>query len=106
MAVPAVYVPTALSGIAVTVVDGTGSGFGLRCAGLLAVLIWTLTTFLGTVPINEAMLAWRPDAPPHDWRAIVSKWERLDIIRCWAAVMTFAYFLAAAVLKTIIFRES
>ena len=62
--VPAVYVPMALSGIAMTVMDGTGGGFGWRSAGLLAVLIWTLTTFLGTVPINAAMLAWRPDAPP------------------------------------------
>src|SRR5207253_9822641 len=96
--VPAVYGPTALSAIAVTVVHGTGDGFGVRCAGLLAVLIWTLTTFLGTVPINSAVLTWRPDAPPHDWKAIVSKWERLDIIRFWAAVMTFAFFLTAVAL--------
>jgi hypothetical protein len=104
--VPAVYVPTALSGIAVTVLNGTGGGFGLRCAGLLAVLIWTLTTFLGTVPINAAMLAWRPDAPPHDWTAIVSNWERLDIIRFWAAATTFVFFLAAVAQKTIILRDS
>lgn len=99
--VPALYVPTALSAIAVTAVEGAEVGLGLRCAGLLAVLVWTLTTFLGTVPLNAAMLAWRPEAPPHDWRTIVSKWERLDGVRFWAAALTFAFFLAAAALKTI-----
>ncbi len=101
VAVPALYVPTALSAIGVAIVDATGEGFGWRCAGLLAVLVWTLTTFLGTVPLNTDMLTWRPDAPPKDWRSIVSKWERLDIIRFWAAVMTFAFFLTAVALKII-----
>jgi hypothetical protein len=98
--VPAVYVPTALSAVAVTILDGIGSGFGFRCIGLLAMLIWTVTTFLGTVPINAATLTWRPDAPPRDWRAIVSRWERFDIIRFSAAVITFAFFLTAVALKT------
>ena len=44
--------------------------------GALAVLVWTVTTFLGTVPINKATLTWRPDAPPTQWRAVVSRWER------------------------------
>jgi hypothetical protein len=97
--VPAVYLPTTLSAVAVTVLDGTGGGFGFRCLGLLAILIWSLTTFLGTVPINAATLTWRPDAPPDDWRAIVRKWERLDTVRFWAAVSAFAFFLAAVALR-------
>jgi hypothetical protein len=97
--VPAVYVPTALSAVAVTVLDGTGVGFGFRCMGLLVVLIWTLTTFLGTVPINAATLTWKPDAPPANWRAIVSKWERLDTVRFWAALLAFAFFLIAVALR-------
>src|SRR5262249_39702596 len=52
--VPAVYVPTALSGVAVAVLAGADRGFALRCMALLAVLVWTLTTFLGTAPINAA----------------------------------------------------
>ena len=73
--VPAVYVATLLSAVAVTVLTGMGDGFGFRCMGLLAVLVWTLTTFLGTVPINKATLTWQPDAPPRDWRGVVSRWE-------------------------------
>ena len=76
--VPSVYVPTALSAVAVTVLAGTGAGFGFRCAGLVAILLWTLTTFLGTVPINAATLTWRPDALPDNWKTMVSKWEQLD----------------------------
>jgi hypothetical protein len=97
--VPAVYVPTAVSAVAVTVLDGTGGSFGFRCLGLLAILVWSLTTFLGTVPINAATLTWRPDAPPDNWRAIVRKWERLDTIRFWAAVSAFAFFLTAVALR-------
>ena len=74
---------------------------GLRCMGLLAVLVWTVTTFLGTVPINKATLPWRPDAPPKDWRAVVRRWERLDKVRFWAAVMAFAFFLAAVALRLV-----
>jgi hypothetical protein len=97
--VPAVYVPTALSAVAVMVLAGSGAGFGFRCVGLLAVLLWTATTFLGTVPINADMLTWRPEAPPAQWKAIIGKWERLDTIRFWAAVVAFAFFLTAAALR-------
>jgi hypothetical protein len=93
--VPALNVPTLLSAVAVTILAGIGEGFGFRCMGLLAVLVWTVTTFLGTVPINKAALTWRPDAPPKDWRAVVSRWERLDKVRFWAAVLAFAFFLTA-----------
>ena len=99
MLVPAVYGATLLSAVAVTARLGTGDGFAFRCLGLLAVLAWTLTTFLGTVPINKATLAWRPEAPPKDWRAVVSRWERLDAVRFWAAGLAFAFFLAAVALR-------
>ena len=72
----AIYEPTLLSAVAVTVLADTGDGFVFRCMGLLAVLVWTVTTFVGTVPINKATLTWRPDAPPTQWRAVVSRWER------------------------------
>src|ERR1051326_1140126 len=38
--VPAYFVPTALLGIAVTVLDAAAPGFWVQCAGLLALLIW------------------------------------------------------------------
>ena len=97
--VSAVYVPTALSGVAVTVLAGIDRGLAFRCMALLAVLVWTLTTFLGTVPINAATLTWRPEAPPEDWRVTVRKWERLDTVRFWAAVTAFALFLTALALR-------
>jgi hypothetical protein len=95
----AIYEPTLLSAVAVTVLAGAGDGFGFRRLGLLAVLVWTVTTFVGTVPINKATLTWRPEAPPEDWGAVVSRWERLDKVRFGAAVMAFAFFLTAVALR-------
>ena len=83
--VPAVFVLTAISGVIVAVLEVAAPGFVFRCAGVLAVFIWTLATFVGTVPINEAVLTWRPDAPPENWKVLVKRWERLDLVRTWAA---------------------
>jgi uncharacterized membrane protein len=93
--VPAVFVLTAISGVTVAVLEFTAPGFVFRCAGVLAVLTWTLATFGGTVPINEAVLTWQPDAPPENWKAVVKRWERLDLVRTWAALAAFACVLTA-----------
>jgi hypothetical protein len=93
--VPVIFALTALSGIAVTIVNGFGQGFAFRCAGLLALFTFIVLTLGGTVPINEAALTWNPAAPPTNWRALVKRWERLDTARCWLAVAAFALFLAA-----------
>jgi uncharacterized membrane protein len=98
MLVPAIFLPTAVLGVAVLVLDGSGPGLGFRCAGLLALLIFILITLIGTVPINKGALAWRSDAPPSNWKAIVSRWERLDVVRSSAAILAFAFFLTAVAL--------
>jgi hypothetical protein len=54
--VPAVFLLTALSGVTVPVLGGTAPDTAFRCAVVLAVLTWTLATFMGTVPINEDVL--------------------------------------------------
>ncbi len=97
--VPAFFVPTAISGIAVTVLDGAAPGFVFRCAGVLAILIWVLIRVIGTVPINSATLSWQPGAPPENWKAQVNHAERFHIVGVWAAVMAFAFFLTAVALK-------
>jgi uncharacterized membrane protein len=97
--VPAIFLSSALSGIAAMVGAGPGISFGFRCTGLLFLLAWTLITFFGTVPINKAALAWQPEALPSDWRTLIARWERLDILRCWAAVVSFALLLTATALR-------
>jgi uncharacterized membrane protein len=97
--VPAVFALAILSGIAATILDGLDGfdlGFGLRCAGLLALVAFIAVTLTGTVPINEAALTWDPAAPPQNWQVQVHRWERLDTARTWAALMAFALFLTAA----------
>jgi len=97
--VPAFFVPTTLSAIAVTVLDWTAPGGWLRGVGLIALFIWILIRVIGTVPINSATLTWRPDAPPKNWKALVSRAERFHIVGVWAVVLAFALFLAALALK-------
>lgn len=97
--VPAFFVPAAVSGIAVTVLNGIDSGFTFRLAGLLAVLTWILIRIVGTVPINSATLTWSPSTPPKIWKAQVNHAERFHIVGVWAVVMMFAFFLTAVALK-------
>jgi uncharacterized membrane protein len=93
--VPAVFVLTAISGVIVAFLEVTAPGFVFRCAGVLAVFTWTLATFGGTVPTNEDVLTWQPDSPPENWKVLLKRWERLDLVRTWAALAAFACFLTA-----------
>jgi uncharacterized membrane protein len=98
--VPAIFLPAAVSGVVMTMMAGTTPGYLLRGAGLLCLFGWTLITFLGTVPINKSALAWNPEALPSNWQDIVARWERLDIARCWMAVLSFVLLLAATTYRT------
>jgi hypothetical protein len=95
----AFFVPSALSGAAVVFLDGTHPGFQFRCAGILAVIVWSAVRGIATVRINSATLTWDAESPPKDWRALVEHAERFHIAGVWAAVVAFASFLMAAALS-------
>lgn len=97
--VPGILLPTVISGVAVLILNGAGLGFGFQCAGMLALLIFILTTIIGTVPINKGALDWQPEAPPSNWKQLIIRWERLDVIRSSAAILAFAFFLTAVALQ-------
>src|SRR6202020_3338339 len=88
--VPAILVPTLLSAVAVTVVDGADGALAFRCAAILALLAWVAVTLRGTGPTNEGALDWDSAAPPGNWRALVDRWEDLNSVRAWLAVGAFA----------------
>ena len=94
--VPTIFFLALLAGVAATALGGRGHGLDLRCAGVLALLVFIGVTLGGTVPINKAALAWDSSAPPEEWRALVARWEALDTVRTWAALAAFALFLAGA----------
>jgi hypothetical protein len=87
--VPAMYFLTLLSAVAATVLDGTNGGIAFRGAAIAALAVWIAATLGGTVPINEAVLAWSASAPPATWRKQVDRWEHLNTLRTWAAVIAF-----------------
>jgi hypothetical protein len=97
--VPAFFVPTAVLGIALTILNGGTPGFWFRCAGVVALLTWIAIRVIGTVPINSATLAWQLSAPPKDWKAQVNRAERFHIVGVWAVVLAFAFFLTAVALQ-------
>jgi hypothetical protein len=97
--VPAIYAPAMALAAAGTLLDPAQPGFVYRLTGLLALGAWTLATFGGTVPINAAALDWNPESPPANWRALVRRWEGLNTVRCWAAVLAFAAFLTSMTLQ-------
>jgi len=97
--VPAIFLPTAITGVAVLIINGAGPGFGFQLAGMLALLIFILTTLIGTVPINKGALDWKPEAPPSNWKKLIVRWERLDVIRSSSAILAFAFFLTAVALQ-------
>jgi hypothetical protein len=97
--VPAFFVPTGLSAIAVTILEPSSRGCVFRYAGLIALLIWILVRVVGTVRINSATLEWKADAPPKDWKQQIASAERFHIVGTWAAIMAFVFFLVAAGLR-------
>jgi hypothetical protein len=69
-----------LVGIAVLVLGGTGYGFALRGAGVLALA--GVPALL--VPRHDADQTSRSnectvDNPPNDWKATVRRWEFIDV---------------------------
>ena len=97
--VPALFAPTALLGIGLTLTNISAPGFVFRCTGVVALFVWIAIRVVGTVPINSATVDWPIDAPPADWQAQVQRAERFHIIGVWAGVLSFACFLLAAALK-------
>lgn len=97
--VPAFFLPSAVTGIAVVILDGTAPGLYFRGAAIVAVVIWIATRVVGTVPINKASLTWHSGSPPTDWKAQVEHAERFHVLGVWTALIAFASFLAAAALK-------
>ena len=93
--VPAFFVPAAVLGIALTVLNSAAPGFWFRCAGVVALLTWIVIRVIGTVPINSATLSWNPSAPPENWQEQIDHAERFHIVGVWAAVLAFVFFLTA-----------
>lgn len=95
--VPILMLPTVVASVAALVPAEQGAGQDWRIAGLVALTVFVLASFLGTVPINVGVNDWNPDAPPADWKAVVARWERIDVLRSSAAGTAFVLFTIALV---------
>lgn len=95
--VPILMAPTVLASVVVLVVAGADAGLGWRIAGTVALGVFVAASFLGTVPINIGVNDWDSAAPPPDWKRVVTRWERIDVLRSTAAVAAFVLFVVAVV---------
>ncbi|MGA1836266.1 hypothetical protein VD659_04965 [Herbiconiux sp. 11R-BC] len=109
--VPAVMVPTVLLAVAVLVASASASAgagtpgdaagspaLAFRIATVAALAAFLAFAFLGTVPINIQVDSWNLDAPPADWKAVVRRWQRIDVFRSSAALLAFAFATLALAL--------
>jgi uncharacterized membrane protein len=92
--VPSIFLPTAATSVIALLVDWSP----WRLAGSLLLLAWGLTTGIGTVPINSAVIQWDAAAPPADWHDVIARWARIDILRSSAALVAFACLVVGAAL--------
>lgn len=92
--VPIVMLPATAFAVA-GLITVTGPGLALRWATLAATAVFLLLSFLGTVPINIKVNDWRVDAPPADWKAVVRRWARIDVLRSTAATAAFLFAVLA-----------
>lgn len=95
--VPILMVPTVLASVAVLVIAWPVDGSGWRIGAMAALVVVVLASFLGTVPINIGVNDWDPADPPADWKRVVERWERIDVLRSTAAVVAFVLFTVALV---------
>lgn len=97
--VPLIMIPSFLVGVAVLVFSGDGAGFAFRWAGVGASVALLLFSFLGTVPINMQVSDWRAEDPPANWKALVKRWEFIDVFRSSAAIVAFICFVLAVTVQ-------
>lgn len=100
---PKLMKPLQLSSLlsTVTLAGAAGADGATTCAVLAAlaavsVLTNIIVTVRGDLPINNAMAAWRPEAPPADWESQRARWDYFNTIRTVAAVTGLVLLATAA----------
>jgi hypothetical protein len=95
---PVLFLPAAATGVLLLSLDSVSPGLRLRYAGLIAVAVWIVLRVVATVRINSTTLTWKPEDPPENWKALVTRVERFHVLGVWAAIMLFLCFLTAAMI--------
>ena len=92
--VPLLIVPSVLTTVSAAVALRLGP---LGWTAVVVLVVFVATSAVGTVPLNIQVNDWDPDAPPPDWRAVVARWEAIDVLRSSTAIVAFVVLVLALV---------
>ena len=80
--------------------DKRSATYRLTRAGLLCYLGMLGVTFAGNMPINRRTLELAPEAPPADWLALRTRWDRWHTVRNALNVAGFGLLVAGALAQS------
>jgi uncharacterized membrane protein len=96
---PVLIVVSLLSGVITLVLlkrDYKSSQFIFTAIAMLCVLAVIILTRLVNVPINEALMTWRINAPPQNLNELWAPWEKAHTIRTVVSMIAFVCLVFAA----------
>ena len=76
--------------------DQRSAGYRRTLAGMLCYLAMLGVTFAGNMPINRRTLRLSPGAPPADWPALRTRWDRWHALRNALNLAGFGLLVAGA----------
>jgi uncharacterized membrane protein len=97
--VPAIGLPALILAIVAAILGQGDPGTWLRWAGAAALVVFFAIAFAGTVPINARIDGWSLDAPPTDAKAVIRRWQLIDVFRSSAALVAFVLLVLALALR-------
>ncbi|WP_300691526.1 FAD-dependent monooxygenase [Chryseobacterium sp.] len=71
--------------------------FYFKIFSLMFFIFALLLTILFEVPINNQIMVWTKDNTPHNWQAIISRWQSINVLRTFFAVLSFLLFTASVI---------
>jgi uncharacterized membrane protein len=95
--VPCIMLPGFVMTILVLIFSNSASGYFYRWAASVAITLYLLSSFFGTVPINIKVNDWNASSPPANWKNIFKRWENIDTIRSVAATLAFIFLAISLV---------
>lgn len=78
-------------------IDKKTRWFYFLIISIVCLLIPLILTVMLEVPINNQVIGWTPLTAPANWKALVSQWQFIGLIRVVFALLSFGFFTVGVV---------